>query len=46
MVEWDRERAVPIIEQALMDRWPLKAGAAWVPRLAVAVFDALNGEQG
>ena len=39
----DRGRAVPIIEQTLLDRWPLKASAAWVPRLAEAVFDALTG---
>lgn len=38
----DRDRMVPIIEGVLRDRWPLKAGAAWVPRLAAAVFDAIK----
>jgi len=38
----DRDRMLPIIEGVLRDRWPLKAGAAWVPRLAAAVFDAIK----
>lgn len=42
VVEWDRERVVPIIEKALAKRY----GGQPESLLAEAVFDALNGEQG